>query len=145
MATTMSSMVYVFRRISQDVLLSHLQATTCRARKSIWTHPYEPQLAHSHWQHSPTQAATQEFLVFIRYPKPQLKGYVLRHNSRNTSKLTFEISPKPCRQRTSKVSKTQALPLHYRLAMLLSRQAKRTSKSPGGGHVPPSTKRLGAQ
>jgi len=32
MATTMSSMVYVFRRISQDVLLSHLQATTCRAR-----------------------------------------------------------------------------------------------------------------
>jgi len=28
---TMSSMVYVFRRISQDVLLPHLQATTCRA------------------------------------------------------------------------------------------------------------------
>ena len=75
--------------------------------QSIWTHPYEPQLAHSHQQHSPTQATTQDFLVFIRhpepqlkwrhskpqvkefhvfnsYPKQQLKGYVPRHNSRNT-------------------------------------------------------------
>jgi len=36
------------------------------------------------------------------YPDPQLKGYVLSHNSRNTNKLTFEISPKSCRPRTSR-------------------------------------------
>jgi len=42
--------------------------------QSIWTHPYWPQPAHSHRQHSPTRATTQEFLVFIRYPEPQLKG-----------------------------------------------------------------------
>ena len=30
MATTMSPMIYVCRCIPQDVLLSHLQATTCR-------------------------------------------------------------------------------------------------------------------
>jgi len=97
--------------------------------QSIWTYPYEPQLAHSHRQHSPTQAITQEFLVFIRhlepqlkrchsepqlkechvlnaYPEPQLKGYVPSHNSRNTSKPIFDISPKPCRPRTSKASKS---------------------------------------
>ncbi|QCD96678.1 hypothetical protein DEO72_LG6g1385 [Vigna unguiculata] len=39
------------------------------------------------------------------YPKPQLKGYVPSHNSRNTNKPTFEISSKPCRPRTSKTSK----------------------------------------
>jgi len=73
------------------------------------------QPAHSHRQHSPTRATTQEFLVFIYhpepqlkgcyfepqlreyhmlnpYPKPQLKGYVSSHNSRNTSKSTFKIS-----------------------------------------------------
>jgi len=32
MATTMSSMIYVFRWIPQDVLLPHLQATTYRTR-----------------------------------------------------------------------------------------------------------------
>jgi len=42
--------------------------------QSIWTHPYWPQPAHSHRQHSPTRATTQRFLVFIRYPEPQLKG-----------------------------------------------------------------------
>jgi len=97
--------------------------------QSIWIHSYEPQLAHSHRQHSPTRATTQEFLVFICHPEPQLKkyhsepqlkechvlnsypesqlkGYILSHNSKNTSKPTFEISPKPCRPRISKASKT---------------------------------------
>jgi len=83
--------------------------------QSIWTHPYWPQPTHSHRQHSPTRATIQEFLVFIRYPEPQLKGrhfepqlrechvlnpypepqlkgYVLSHKLRNTSKPTFEIS-----------------------------------------------------
>jgi len=41
--------------------------------QSIWTHPYEPQLTHSHRQHSPTRATTQEFLVFIHHLEPQLK------------------------------------------------------------------------
>jgi len=58
------------------------------------------------------------------------------HNSRNTSKSTFKISSKSCRPCTSKVSKTQFLPLQYCLALLLSRQAKHASRPPGGGHVP---------
>jgi len=28
----------------------------CYRGQSIWTHPYWPQPAHSHWQHSPTRA-----------------------------------------------------------------------------------------
>jgi len=74
--------------------------------ESFWTHPYEPQLTHSHRQHSPIRATTQGFLVFIHhvdsqlkryhsdpqlkechvfplYPVPQLKGYVPSHNSKN--------------------------------------------------------------
>ena len=42
--------------------------------QSIRTHPNWPQPAHSLRQHSPTRAITQRFLVFIRYPEPQLKG-----------------------------------------------------------------------
>jgi len=78
-----------------------------RGGQSIRTHPYKLQLTHSHRQHSPTQATTQGFLLFIchpepqlkrchfepqrkechvfnPYPEPQLKGYVPSHNSRNT-------------------------------------------------------------
>jgi len=49
--------------------------------------------------------------MFIRHPEqqlkrchfePQLKGHVPSHNLRNTTKPTFEISPKPCRARTSR-------------------------------------------
>jgi len=76
------------------------------------------------------------------YPEPQLKGYVSSHSSRNTSKSTFEISPKPCRPHTSKVGKTQTWPLHYRLVLFLSRQAKHAFRPPAGGHVLPSAKRL---
>ena len=87
--------------------------------------PYTPQCVHSHRQHLPTRATTQEFLLFIHhpesqlkrchsepqlkechvlnpYPEPQLKGYVPSHNSKNTSKPTFEISLKPCKPRTIK-------------------------------------------
>ena len=83
--------------------------------QSIWTHPYWPQPAHSHRQHSPTRATTHGFLVFIRhpepqlkrcysepqleeyhvlnpYPEPQLKGYVPSHNLRNTSNPTLKAS-----------------------------------------------------
>jgi len=75
--------------------------------QSTGPNPYTPQCAHSHRQHSPTQATTQEFLMFIRhpepqlkrcyskpqlkeyhvlnpYPEPQLQGYVPSHNSRDT-------------------------------------------------------------
>jgi len=45
------------------------------------------------------------------YPEPQLKEYVLNHNSRNTSKLTFEISSKPCRSHTSKTCNTISVAL----------------------------------
>jgi len=37
---------------------------------------------------------------------------------------------------------TVTLPLHYRLALLLSRQAKYASRPPSGGHVPLGAKRL---
>ncbi|QCD96460.1 hypothetical protein DEO72_LG6g1163 [Vigna unguiculata] len=33
-----------------------------------------PQPTHSHQQHSPTRATTQQFLVFIRHSEPQLEG-----------------------------------------------------------------------
>jgi len=124
-----------------------------------------PQRAHSHQQHSPTRGITQEFLVFIRHPEPQLKGchsepqlkechvlnpyhepqlkeYIPSHNSRNTSKPTLEISYKPCRPRTSKASKTQVWSPYYHLALLKNRQAKFISKSPSRRHVPLGAKRL---
>jgi len=92
--------------------------------------------------HLPYRATTQEVLMFIRHlepqlkrchsepqlkechvlnphPEPQLKGYIPSHNSRNTSKPTFEISPKPCRPRIYKISKAQFLPLQYRHAYTL--------------------------
>jgi len=84
--------------------------------------PYMPQRAHSHRQYSPTWATTQEFLVFIHhpepqlkrchsepqlkechvlnpYPKPQCKGYVLSHNSRNTS-LVDHAHPKHAKHKS---------------------------------------------
>jgi len=92
--------------IVHDVSRLPNSSTNYWGGQSIWTHPYEPQLAHSHQQHSSTWATTQEFLMFIRhpdpqlkrclsesqlkechvlnpYPEPQLKGYVPSHNSRN--------------------------------------------------------------
>jgi len=51
------------------------------------------------------------------YPEPQFKRYIPSYNSRNISKTTFEISPKPCRPCISKASKTQFWPLLYRLAL----------------------------
>ena len=115
------------------------------------------QHAHSHRQHSPTWATTQDFLVFIRHPEPQLKrchsepqlkechmlnpcpepqlkGYVPSHNSRNTSKPTFKVSSKSCRPHTSKTSIT-LLPHQYHLALLMSRQAQQAFRPPGGGHI----------
>ena len=47
------------------------------------------------------------------YPEPQLKGYVLSHNTRNISKSTFMISQKPYGPYTSKQSNTFAS--RYRL------------------------------
>jgi len=84
--------------------------------QSNWTHSYTPLRAHSHRQHSPTWATTQEFLVFIRHPEPklkrcysepqlkeyhvlnpylepQLKGYVPSHNSRDTFRATTQGAP----------------------------------------------------
>ena len=92
--------------------------------QSIRTHPYWPQPAHSLRQHSPTRAITQRFLVFIRYPEPQLKGshsgpqpiecHVFHPYPEpqpedtfqaptygTTSKPTIEISQKHCRQHIS--------------------------------------------
>jgi len=109
---------------SQDYQTRYLNTEEGNLTRPIRTRQH----AHSHRQHLSTRAATQEFLVFIRhpepqlkrchfepqlkkchvlnpYPEPQLKGYVPSHNSRNTSKPTFEISSKPCRPHTSKASK----------------------------------------
>ncbi|QCD90179.1 hypothetical protein DEO72_LG4g1134 [Vigna unguiculata] len=102
-------------------------STKYQGGESFWTHLYETQLAHSHRQHSPIRATTQGFLVFIRHPKPQLKkchsepqlkechmfnpylkpqlkGYVLSHHSRNTpaSRSLRYNGSLVCRPRTSK-------------------------------------------
>jgi len=55
--------------------------------QSHCTHPYTALRAHSHRQHSPTRATTQEFLVFIRHPEPQLKGYVPSHIKVSTNHI----------------------------------------------------------
>ena len=114
--------------------------------------PYAPQHAYSHRQHSPTRATTQEFLVFIRhpkpqlkrchsgpqlkechvlnpYPEPQLKGYVRSHNSRN-------LASRPSRYHQSFVDhahpkQTKLMPLHHCLALIQSRHAKLTSRPSG--------------
>jgi len=49
--------------------------------------PYEPQLEGCH-----SEPQLKESHVLNPYPEPQLKGYILSHNSRNTSKPTFKIS-----------------------------------------------------
>jgi len=97
-------------------------------------HP-EPQLKRCHFE-----SQLKECHVLNLYPKSQLKGYVRSHNSRNTSKPTFEVSPKPCRSRISKACKT-LLPQQSHLALLTSRQAQSASKPFGGGYVPPGAKR----
>jgi len=70
-------------------------------------HP-EPQLKGCH-----SEPQLKKFHLLTPYPEPQLKGYILSHNSRNTNKLTFKVSPKHCRSGTSKASKasTSALSL----------------------------------
>ncbi|QCD78830.1 polygalacturonase [Vigna unguiculata] len=96
------SQTQVDRGVPQDVLLPHLSATTDRTRAgnhatkfpiritfvmsqdyqtlqliieegNLLDPSYKPQPAHSHRQHSPTRATTQEFLMFIRHPEQQLK------------------------------------------------------------------------
>ncbi|QCE11218.1 hypothetical protein DEO72_LG10g2451 [Vigna unguiculata] len=49
-----------------------------------------------------SESQLKEYHVLNPYPEPQLKGYVLSHNSRNTNKLIFKVSPKPYRPRTLK-------------------------------------------
>ena len=41
--------------------------------QSSWTHPYWPQAAH-HTDRLANPSHNSRFLVFIRYPEPQLKG-----------------------------------------------------------------------
>jgi len=83
----------------------------------------------------PFQAILKECHVLNPYLEPQLKGYVPSHNSKNTSKLIFETSPKLVDHVHSITSK--ALMLHqYRLALHTSHQAQQASRPPGGRHVP---------
>jgi len=79
-------------------------------------HP-EPQLEGCHFE-----PQLKECHVLNPYPKPQLRGYVPSHNSRNTSKPTFKVSLKPCRSHTSIV----------RTPILLH-----ASRPLGEGRVPP--------
>ena len=123
--------------------------------QSIWTHPYWPQPAHSHWQHSPTQATTQEFLVFIRHPELQLKEYHVLNplswantqeirselNSRNTSNSTFEASPKSLVDHAYRTNNPR-LQQQNHLAWDTYRQALPASRPLGGWLVPPSAQRL---
>jgi len=67
--------------------------------------------------------------VLNPYPEPQLKGYVSSHNSRNTSKPTFETSSKSCRPRISKANKT-SFPQQHHPALHTSRHANHASRLP---------------
>ena len=99
-------------------------------------HP-EPQLKRCH-----SEPQLKECHVLNPYPEPQFNGYVSSHSSRNTSKLTFEVSPKPCRPCTLKTSKTPSCCNTCRLALLTRHQALSASRSPSEGHIPPGAKRL---
>jgi len=66
----------------------------------------------------------RECHVLNPYPEPQLKRYVLSHNSRNTSKSTFEITQKPCRPCKSQASKA---PMLHKIAWLILRSARRNA------------------
>jgi len=50
----------------------------------VHLHP-EPQLKRCY-----SEPQLEEYHVLNTYPEPQLKGYVLSHNSRNTSNPTFK-------------------------------------------------------
>ena len=113
------------------------QLKRCHFEPQLKRCHFEPQLKRCHFE-----PQLKECHVLNPYPEPQLKEYVLSHNSRNTSKSTFEISPKPYRPRTPITSKTYFLPLQYCLVLLLSRQAKHTSRPSGGGNMLPSAKHL---
>jgi len=116
--------------------------------------PYTLQHAHSHRQHSPTRATTQEFLVFIRHPEPQLKRchsepqlkecHVLnpypKPQLKEPNKPTFKVSPKLCRSRTSKANKAYAFASSPSAALELSCETR--FQIACGGHVPRSAKRL---
>jgi len=78
--------------------------------------------------------------VLNPYPKPQLKGYVPSHNSRNPAS-------RPTRYHQSIVDhahqkQTKLMPFHHRVALLRSRYAKIASRSLSGGHVPLGAKHL---
>ena len=115
-------------------------STRYRGAQSFWTHPYEPQQAHLHRQHSPIQDTTQGFLIFIHHPEPQvkrchsqpqhkechvfplylepqLKGYVPRHNLRNNpASLSLMYHQNLVDHAHPK--QTRILPLFYSLALL---------------------------
>jgi len=92
----------------------------------VFIHHLEPQLKRCHFE-----PQLKECHVFNPYLVPQVKGYVLSHNSRNTSKPVFEISSKPCRPCISKSCKTTSV-VATSLGVALSRQAQHTSRSPIG-------------
>ena len=94
--------------------------------QSIWTRSYWPQPAHSHRQHSLTRATTQEFLVFIRHPEPQLKRcysepQLKEHQQSHLWSITISLVDHAHRIKNTNTA---------------------TVKSPGRGHVPPGAARF---
>jgi len=75
---------------------------------------------------------------------------ILSHNSRDTFRATTQgtLASQPQRYHPKLVDHahpkpaTQFLLQHYRLTLLTSRQALHAFRSPNGGLVPPSAKRL---
>jgi len=101
---------------------------------NVHRHP-EPQLKRYH-----SEPQLKECHVLNPYPEPQLKGYVLSHNSRNPAS-------QPSRYHQSFVDhahpkQKKLMPLHHRLALLQSRHAKLASRPLGGGYVPSGAKRF---
>ena len=105
------------------------------SRVPRFIHHLEPQLKRCH-----SESQLKNCHVLNPYPKPQLKGYVPSHNSRNPAS-------RPTRYHQSIVDhahqkQTKLMPFHHRVALLRSRYAKIASRSLSGGHVPLGAKHL---
>ena len=132
-------------------------------QQSIWTHLYWPQPAHSHRQNSPTRAQLKGSSCSSAIPsstrgvsfRAQLKEcHVLnpypKLNSRDTFWATTQRTPasRPIRFHRSLVdhatnTSNETSLCYHQIAWHCSRGVRCCRfRSPGGGRVPPSAKRL---
>jgi len=116
--------------------------------QSTWTHPYWPQPAHSHRQHSPTRAQLKGSSCSSAIPsstrgmsfRAQLKGYI-PSSTQGTQQsylwgITKSLVDHPTKSNNLGLTATTS-PSGGHVPL-----GATTSRPPGGGHVPPGAKRL---